>query len=160
MNLPPLNHDTLFAALLVCAALYGAIGGSLRLRNLILSIYAGIVMSDTLTSMAAPFVKSLSTYQVSLILLAIPVFLFALPRHKGAKERVSVLVALLGGLLAGAFLVAAGLHVIPPSEAVKVASDSFIGSELGGIYIWLILAMPLVALLPYLMRSHSSHQRH
>ena len=160
MNLPPLNHDTLFAVLLAGAALYGAIGGSVRIRNLILSIYAGIVMSDTLTSLAAPYAKSLSIYQVSLILLAIPVLLFALPRHKGAKEHGSILVFLLSGLVAGAFLVAAGLHVIPPSEAVKVAGDSIIATELSAVYLWLILAMPLVALLPYMMRSRNSHQRH
>lgn len=160
MHLPSLNHDTFFAVLLIGTALYGVIGGSLRIRNLILSIYAGIVMSDTLTSMAMPYAKSLATYQVSLILLALPVLLFILPRHKGVKEHGSKLVFLLCGLVAGAFLVAAGLHVIPPSEAVKVASDSFIATELGGIYLWLILAMPLVALLPYLLRSRSSHQRH
>lgn len=153
MHLPALNQDTIFAALLAATTLYGLVGGSNRVRSLIVSIYVGIVMAETLQSTVAPLTHGIDPNQLELILLGLPVLLFTLPWHNSHAETGSTLLNLLAGLAAGAFLITAGLHVIAPSLSTQVASNSLIATQLGGSYLWFVLAMPLVALAPHFMKS-------
>jgi membrane glycosyltransferase len=160
MHLPALNPDTIIAAILAAGALYGALGGMVRVRNLILSIYVGIVLAETLGALVAPMVKSLGTDQIQLILLGIPVILFALPHHRAHVQKGSMLVNLVTGLLSGAFLVVAALHVLPPSTVTQASSGSLFITSLSNLYIWFVIGMPLAALLPHALHGRGRRGHH
>ena len=161
MHLPAINTDTVIAAILVAGAVYGLLGGMVRTRSLILSIYVGIVLAETLSSIVAPMVKGLSLDQVNLILLGLPVLLFALPRHRAHAQKGNMLVNLIIGLLGGAFLVVAGLHVLPPSTVTQISNGSSFATILGSnVYIWFVVLMPLAALLPHFLQSRHGRRSH
>jgi hypothetical protein len=161
MHLPAINTDTIIAAILVAGAVYGLVGGMVRVRSFVLSIYVGIVLSETLTSIVAPMVKSLGTEQINLILLGLPVLLFALPRHRAHAAKGNMLINIISGLLGGAFLVVAALHVIPPSAVTQFSNGSLFVTILGSnVYIWFIVGMPFVALLPHFWETHHGRRGH
>lgn len=159
MHLPALNPDTIIAVVLAAAALYGFVGGTIRVRSLILSIYVGIVVAQTAATMVAPYLKSWGNLGIDLALLGLPVVLFALPPHRSHGHKGNSIVNILTGLAAGAFLVVAALHVIPPSVATQTDNNSLFASNLQGLYIWFVLLMPLVALVPHVM-EHRHRRTH
>jgi hypothetical protein len=160
MNVPALNPDLLIAVVLVATTLYGFIGGSARIKALVLSTYMGIVLADTLTNIVSPYVKFLAISQVSLILMLLPILLFAIPKHTGKGHKGNSLVNMLAGLAAGAFVATASLHVIPPSLVTQTASNSIFVTELQGLYIWFVAAMPLVAILPNMISKIGKRNHH
>jgi hypothetical protein len=157
MHLPAFNPDTIIAIVLVAAALYGFIGGTIRVRSLILSVYVGIVLATTAAATVAPYLKSWGTLGIDLALLGLPVILFALPPHRSHGHKGNSIINILTGLAAGAFLVVAALHVMPPSVETQTATNSLFASNLDGLYIWFVIFMPLVALLPHIMEHR--HKR-
>jgi len=160
MHLPAINTDTIIAAILVAGAIYGLVGGMVRIRSFVLSIYVGIVLSETLTSVVAPMVRSLGIEQINLILLGLPVVLFALPRHRAHAAKGNMLINIVSGLLGGAFLVVAALHVIPPSAVTQIANGSLFVTMGSNVYIWFIVGMPFVALLPHFWEMHHGKRGH
>ncbi len=155
MHLPAINTDTIIAATLAAGAVYGLVGGMVRVRSLILSIYVGIVLSQTLSAIVAPSVKALNTDQINLILLGLPILLFALPRSRAHAQKGNMLINLITGLLGGAFLVVAALHVLPPSTVTQASNGSLFVTILGSNdYLWFVVLMPLAALLPYFLQAH------
>jgi zinc transporter ZupT len=159
MHLPTLNPDTIIAAVLVASALYAFVGGTVRVRSFILATYVGIVLAGTAATVA-PYAKSLGTLGLDLVLLGSPVVLFALPPHHSRGHKGNGIINILMGLAAGAFLVVAALHVIPPSVATQVENNSLFASNLQGFYIWFVILMPLVALIPHIMEHRHKRAHH
>jgi hypothetical protein len=160
MHVPALNPDTIIAAIFAAGAVYGLVGGMVRVRSLILSIYVGIVLAETLANVVAPMTKNLGTDQIDLILLGLPVLLFALPRHRAHVQKGNPLVNIATGLLAGVFLIVAGLHVLPPSTVTQLANGSYFVTLLSSLYIWFIVGMPFAALLPHFLQERHRRGRH
>jgi hypothetical protein len=160
MHLPAINTDTIIAAILAAGAIYGLFGGMVRVRSLILSIYVGIVLSETLSAMVLPMVKALNLEEVNLILLGLPVILFALPRHRAHAQKGNMLINIITGGLGAAFLVVAALHVMPPSTVTQISSGSLFVSIFSSVYIWFVIGMPFAALLPHFLQAHHGRRGH
>jgi len=72
-----------------------------------------------------------------------------------------MLINIVSGMLAGAFLVVAALHVIPPSAVTQFSSGSFLVTMLGSnVYLWFVVGMPFVALLPHFWQTHHGKRGH
>jgi hypothetical protein len=154
------SPDLVLATLIGAAGVYGLVGGSARLRSLVLATYVGIVLAEVHTNTLLPFLGSLGKDGIALLLLAIPVVVFMVPRHKGHGEKGHPLVNGVVGLAAGAFLVAAGLHVILPSTEAVLAPNSSLATALLPVYTWLVLGMPVVALLPHFWKKSGKSDKH
>lgn len=159
MSLPSISSDLIIIATIVAAGLYGVLGGAGRLRNFILSTYAGIVLAETFTAVLQPMSHGLSTYDLSLMLLGAPIIVFIL-FHRGTHAKGSGFVNLILGLAAGALVVAAAIHVMPPSDASQLASNSFIATEIQIGALWIIGFMPLAAVLPQLLEHTKKRDHH
>ena len=159
MSIPALNSTLIVFGILAAVTLYGAMAGTSRLRTLILSVYVGIVLSNQLTAVIAPYAKSLGSDQISLILYGLPILLFGFSLGKQhGHDRGSTVFALLLGLLTGGLIVSAGLSVIPPSEAQDVINGSFVAMNLSQFHLWLVALLPIVALVgPLFKKKSRSH---
>jgi hypothetical protein len=152
MHLPTVDIDIVITIILVLSALYGAVGGASRLRNYILSTYAGIVLAQTFTAIAMTKVHGFAPDTISLGLLAAPIILFIV-LHRGHGDKGSRLVNLVLGLVAGAFITAAGLHVIALSSAISATNGSFLAMTINSYELWIIGLMPLAAIVPQLLEK-------
>ena len=158
MHLPALDIDTVIAIILVVSALYGAVGGASRLRNYILSTYAGIVLAQTFTAIAMTKLHGFAPDTISLALLAAPILLFIL-LHRGHGDKGSTMVNLVLGLAAGAFIIAAGLQVVAPSSASSATNGSFLAMTINTFALWIIGLMPLAAIVPQLLEKAKKREK-
>ncbi len=156
MSIPAINSTLIVLATLALVTLYGAIAGTSRLRSLILSVYVGIVLSNQLTAVVAPFAKGIGSDQVSMILFGVPILLFGFSLGKQhGHDRGALVFRLLLGLLTGALIVSAGIHVLPPSQAQEVINGSFVAMNLNEFHLWLVALLPVFVLIGPLFRKKS-----
>ena len=159
MHIPALSPNILIIASIVGGAVYGLVAGKHRLRTLILSVYVGIVLATQLAAVVVSAThQQVDIVTLGLFLAPIVVFGFSGGGH-GAKHHSqgSVIANLLVGLATGALIAASALKLLPPSEAARIAGDSFIGTELMMFQLWLIGLLPLAALMFGLMKSKEKH---
>ena len=159
MNIPSLDSNIIIIAILAGVSLYGVMAGIGRLRTLILSIFVGIVLSEQITAVAAPYLQFLGNDNVAIWLYALPIVLFgfSLGRQNG-HDRGSKLAALLVGLLTGCLIVSAGLHIMPTSTEQAINDSSFIAMNLSQFHLFLIAGLPLAALIgPFFKKRPRSH---
>ncbi len=160
MQIPALDINLLILAVLAVGALYGAIGGKFHLRLLILSIYVGVVLAEQMSAAVRPYAPMLGVDQLNLLLLSLPILVFGfVPRgHRSSHaEQGSMIANLIVGLLTGALVAGAALHVLPTSQLAAAKNDSFLAMNLDQIYFWLLGLMPLVALVMGLFRPKDKH---
>jgi ethanolamine transporter EutH len=156
MSIPAINSTLIVLATLAIVTFYGAIAGSSRLRSLILSVYVGIVLSNQLTAVVAPFAQGLGSDQVTMILFVLPILLFGFSLGKQhGHDRGALVFRLLLGLLTGGLIVSAGINVLPPSQAQDVINSSFVAMNLNQFHLWLVALLPIFVLVGPLFRKKS-----
>jgi hypothetical protein len=163
MQIPPFSPNLLIIAILIVATIYALVAGKQRVRLIILSVYVGIVLAEQFSQMVKPYVGFLSLSQTSLLLLGLPVLIFGLaPQkgHKGEHDKGSSIANMLVGMLTGGFIVASALRLMPTSEMAAVDGDSFVAMVLQQYQLWLLGALPIVALLLGMFKSKESSKKH
>ncbi len=159
MIIPALDSNIVTLSILAVVTLYGAMAGIGRLRTLILSIYVGIVLSEQLSAIAAPFLQVVGNNNVPILLYGLPIVLFgfSLGKQRGHAKG-STLAAMLLGLLTGCLIISAGLHVMPTSNAQAINDSSFIAMNLSQFHLYLVAGLPLAALIgPLFKKKDRSH---
>jgi hypothetical protein len=159
MQLPPLDANTVIIAVIAAAGVYAVIAGKQRLRVFILSLYVGIVLAEQLTDSLAPQLHMLARDQVSWLLLGVPLLIFGLVGigFRRSHERGHLIVNFIVGLVTGALIAAAGLHVLPTSELSAVDRSSPVANFLQQYYLVLLGALPVVALLMGFFKKREKH---
>lgn len=159
MSIPALDSNIIVIAILVVVTLYGAMAGVGRLRTLILSIFVGIVLSEELSAVSAPYLHVVGNNNVPIFLFAAPIVLFgfSLGRQHG-HDRGSTVAVLLLGVLTGCLIISAALHVMPTSLAQSITDSSFIATNLSQFHLYLIAGLPIAALIgPLFKKKPKSH---
>jgi hypothetical protein len=154
-QIPPIDANIVVIAAIAVGGVYGLVAGKQRLRLFILSLYVGIVLSEQLTDSVAPQLKMLSHEQVSWLLLGVPVLIFGLVGigfHK-SHERGHALVNLIVGLLTGALIASAALHVLPVSQLTDIDRSSPVAKFIQQYYLVLLGVLPIVALFMGFLRK-------
>jgi hypothetical protein len=158
MSIPSINVNIIVIAALLVSALYGMLAGKQRLRILILSVYVGIVLSEQLLDVVAPYLRSFSKDQISWMLLLLPVVIFGLfGVSHGKHERGHAIANIIVGFLTGALIISSGLRLLPTSEMSNIDSQSFIAMELQQLHLWILGLLPIVALILGFMKSEKHH---
>ena len=159
MQLPALDANIIIASIIVAIGAYGLLAGKQRLRILILSIYVGIVLAEQLTSLAAPFLSSIGTAQVSWLLLGLPIIVFGFVGVVHAKNHAkgSAIANIVVALLAGALIVSSALRLMPTSELTALDQQSFLAMILTSYHLWFLGLLPIVALILGWMKSEKGH---
>lgn len=127
-------------------------GGKVMVRHLVLAACAGTVLANQLA------VNLGGTEVVHLTLFVAPVilFMFLLGKHKDKGNRVLNLVA---GLVAGVFLAASAIAVLPSKNLPDVTGGSFIATELH-IFYPIILGAALVLTLVSSLAKQAERSHH
>lgn len=158
-QMPPLNANIIISAALLVGGIYGLIAGKQRLRILILSVYVGIVLAEQFAGALAPSLHLLGKDQVSWLLLAMPIIIFGFfgvsPASHAPKG--AAIANIIVGILTGALIIAAGLHLLPTSELSAIDSDSFLAMNLQQFYPYILGFLPVVALVLGFMRTEKKH---
>jgi hypothetical protein len=161
MQIPVLDSNTLIIAILLLAAVYGLAGGKQRLRLLILSVYVGIVLAEQMSAIVKPYAGGLGVDQLNLLLLSLPIVVFGFAKQHSSKshrpDKGSAIANILVGIMTGGLIVASALRLLPTSELADIDGDSFLAMILQQYQLWLLGALPLVALLMGLIKAPQKH---
>ena len=159
MSIPALDSNIIIIGILAVSSLYGAVAGIGRLRTLILSVFVGIVLSEQLSAISAPYLHFIGNNNVPLVLYGLPIILFGFSLGKQhGYQKDSTVAALLLGLLTGGLIVSAGLHIIPTSMAQGITDSSFVATNLSQFHLYLIAGLPIAALIgPLFKKKERSH---